>query len=218
MMLVAACPGGNVSNFFTHLAAGNTALSVSMTAISTLAAIVMTPVNLAFWGRLDIQTAAILQRVSLDPVQLFATIFTILGLPLFLGMLVAHIRPNLAAKLRKPFKILSIGFFVAFVAIAFAVNFEHFLNYITGVIGAVFLHNALALSTGYGFGRLLRLPKRDARAVSIEVGIQNSALALALIFDFFAGLGGMAIVAASWGIWHLISGLSLAWFWSRRPV
>jgi BASS family bile acid:Na+ symporter len=64
----------------------------------------------------------------------------------------------------------------------------------------------------------LGLEKRDVRAVSIEVGIQNSALGLVLIFGFFEGLGGMAIVAAWWGIWHIIAGLSVATFWSCRPL
>jgi BASS family bile acid:Na+ symporter len=86
------------------------------------------------------------------------------------------------------------------------------------VMFAVFIHNAMALSLGYWSGRLVRLDMRDSRAVSIEVGIQNSALGLILVFNFFGGLGGMAIVAAWWGIWHIISGLALAMFWSRRPL
>jgi BASS family bile acid:Na+ symporter len=81
---------------------------------------------------------------------------------------------------------------------------------------AVFLHNATALLSGYWTARALRLPERDCRAVSFEVGIQNSGLGLILIFTFFGGLGGMAIVAAWWGIWHIVAGLSLAGWWSRR--
>jgi BASS family bile acid:Na+ symporter len=68
---------------------------------------------------------------------------------------------------------------------------------------------------GYLSGRLFRLPPRDVRAVTIEVGIQNAALGLVLIFTFFQGLGGMAIIAAWWGIWHIISGLTVATVWSR---
>ena len=79
-------------------------------------------------------------------------------------------------------------------------------------------HNALGLSLGYFSARLLRASAYDARAISIEVGIQNSALGLVLIFSYFHGLGGMAIVAAWWGVWHLISGLALSSLWSRRPV
>jgi BASS family bile acid:Na+ symporter len=218
MILVAACPGGNFSNFLTHLAGGNTALSVGMTAISTAVALVMTPFNLAFWGRMNAHTAPILQRVNLDPINVFYTVVIILGIPLVAGMLLAHHAPKVAARLRKPLKIFSIGFFIAFIAVVFALNWDNFLHHVSRVWLAVLVQNGLALLSGYGTSRLFRLPRRDARAISIEVGIQNSALGLALIFDFFAGLGGMALVAAWWGIWHLVSGLSLALVWSRRPA
>ncbi|MDZ7363096.1 MAG: bile acid:sodium symporter family protein [candidate division KSB1 bacterium] len=218
MMLIAACPGGNVSNFLTHLAGGNTALSVSMTAISTAVALVMTPINLTFWGRLNANTSPILQHVNLDPREVFYTIVIILGIPLFAGMMMAHHAPKITARLRPPLKIFSIAFFVVFILIAFAMNWDNFLAYVPRIWYAVLIQNALALSGGYAISRLFRLPRRDARAISIETGIQNSALGLALIFQFFAGLGGMALVAAWWGIWHLISGLSLAMVWSKRPV
>ncbi len=81
----------------------------------------------------------------------------------------------------------------------------------------VFLLNAFALLTGYYTARAFRLPERDRRAVALEVGIQNSGFGLALVFNFFDGLGGMAIVAAWWGIWHLIVGLSLSTWWRRHP-
>ena len=133
-------------------------------------------------------------------------------------MLLAHHAPNLTERFRKPFKIFSIAAFIIFIVIAFAMNFEHFLNYVPAVWFAVLVQNALALFGGYAISRIFRLSRRDARAISIEVGIQNSALGLALIFSFFAGLGGMALVAAWWGIWHLISGLTVALIWSKRPV
>ena len=101
---------------------------------------------------------------------------------------------------------------------ALSANWQHFLDFVGLVVFGVLIHNALALSLGYWSGRCLGLEMRDVRAVSIEVGIQNSALGLILIFNFFDGLGGMAIVAAWWGIWHIIAGLSLALFWSRRPL
>ena len=80
----------------------------------------------------------------------------------------------------------------------------------------VFIHNAIALIAGYQIGRLFKLSIPDRRSIAIETGIQNSGLGLILIFSFFEGLGGMAIVAAWWGIWHIISGLSLATFWSKN--
>jgi BASS family bile acid:Na+ symporter len=218
MMLVAACPGGNVSNFLAHLAKGNTALSVSMTAISTAVALVMTPFNLACWGNLNADTAPILHRVNLDPLNVFYTVVIILGIPLVAGMLLAHHAPRVAARLRQPLKIFSIGFFIVFIAVVFALNWDNFLGHVSKVWLAVLVQNGLALSAGYFTSRLFRLPRRDARAISIEAGIQNSALGLALIFEFFAGLGGMALVAAWWGIWHLVSGLTVALIWSKRPV
>lgn len=218
MILIAACPGGNLSNIMTYLARGNAAVSISMTAVSTAAAVVMTPLNLALWGSLNPATASILRRVSLSPFDVFTTIVLILGIPLTIGMLISGIFPSLAARIRKPFKIVSFVIFIGFVAVALSANWQVFLKVIGIVAFVVFLHNALALNLGYWSGRFLGLPRRDVRAVAIEVGIQNSALGLILIFDFFEGLGGMAIVAAWWGIWHIISGLTVAGFWSRRPV
>jgi len=218
MMLVAACPGGNLSNVMTYLARGNPALSVSMTAVSTAAAVVMTPLNLALWGSLNPATHAILRRVALDPLDVFQTIVVILGIPLALGLITSRFYPRLADKIRKPFKAVSVVIFCLFVAAALGANWQNFLRAIGLVAFGVFVHNALALSLGYSAARLFGLPERDRRAVAIEVGIQNSALALVLIFQFFGGLGGMAIVAGWWGIWHIISGLSVAFFWSRRPL
>jgi len=214
MILVAACPGGNISNIITHLAGGNTALSIGMTAVSTAAAVVMTPLNITFWGSMHPDTAAIIQQVSLNPVDLFLTVVTILGVPLVAGMTLAARRPELAALIRRPMKVLSLVFFAAIVALALAKNWGHFLSYVGVVMGVVALHNAVALVLGYGAGRALGLDSRDARAISIEVGIQNSALGLTLVFTFFAGLGGMALVAAWWGIWHILAGLTVAAGWT----
>ena len=218
MILVAACPGGNLSNLMTHLAGGNTAVSVSMTAISTVAAIFMTPFNLLFWGKQNPATAAILRDVSLSPIDVLTTVFGILGIPLVLGILTARAKPALVEKVREPFKVVAVVVFILVLLGALIANFKIFLQVIGLVVFAVLLHNALAIGTGYLSGKLARLPERDTRAVSIEVGIQNSALGLVLVFNFFEGLGGMAIIVASWGIWHIVAGLTLAFVWSRRPV
>ena len=218
MMLVASCPGGTLSNFLTHLANGNTALSVSLSAVSTLAATVMTPFNLAFWAGLYPPTARILRQVALDPMQLVGTVALILGLPIVLGMTVAARRPELADRLRRPMKIFSLLVFAGVVLGAIVANFEHFQRWIGAVAGLVLVHNATALGIGYGSAWLSGLRERDRRAVCIEVGIQNSALGLVLIFDYFGGLGGMALVAAWWGIWHILAGLSLGWWWSKRAT
>ena len=217
MILVSSCPAGNISNFLTHLARGNTALSVSVSTLSTLTAIFMTPVNIAFWGGLYAPAAAILRAVNVDPVEMFLHVVLLLGLPLAAGMFVTRTWPRFTQRARGPMKLLSIVVFLLFVAGALAANWEYFVRYVGLVVGVVLVHNASALATGYGLAGAAALPERDRRAVSIECGIQNSGLGLILIFDFFGGLGGMAVVAAFWGIWHIVAGLSVATLWSRRP-
>lgn len=217
MILVAACPGGNVSNFVSHLAKGNTALSVSLTAVSTLGAMIMTPLNVGLWGSLNPDTAVLLRSFSLDPGAMLVTVVTILGLPLVLGMLVAEKSPTWAARLKGPMKIFGIIALFGFIAGALQKNWGAFLAHVDKVILIVALHNLLALSTGWSMGRLFGLPARDRRTLTIEVGIQNSGLGLVLIFGFFGGLGGMAVIAATWGIWHIVAGLTIAFFWAKRP-
>lgn len=218
MIMVAACPGGNLSNIMTYLAKGNVAVSISMTAVSTVAAIFMTPFNLALWGNLNSETADILRDVSLSPLDIFVTVFVILGVPLTAGLLVARAFPKLVDRVRRPFKIFSLIFFIAIIGAALTANWRNFIDYIGMVAFIVFLHNALALNLGYWSGRLVGLNERDARATCIEVGIQNAALGLVLVFNFFDGLGGMAVVVAWWGIWHIFSGLMTAFIFTRRPL
>ncbi|MCE7792851.1 bile acid:sodium symporter family protein [Salipaludibacillus sp. CUR1] len=217
LLLIAACPGGNLSNFMTHLAKGNTALSINMSAIATVAAIVMTPLNVMFWGSLLPETSAILRSFTINPLDMLLLIILILGLPLVCGMYVKYRKPEFAAKASQPMKYFSITVFIGFVVVALISNWPYFLEFVGLVILAVFLHNLVALLSGYFFARLFKLREPSRRAIAIEVGIQNSALGLVLIFNFFEGLGGMAVVAAWWGVWHIISGLTIAFFWSRRP-
>ncbi|VVT09375.1 bile acid:sodium symporter family protein [Hoeflea sp. EC-HK425] len=218
LILVAACPGGNISNFITHRAGGNSALSVSMTGVATLAAIIMTPFNVAFWGNLYEPTRAILRQTTLDPVSIAITVFFMLLLPLMLGVLLNVRLPDFAARIRKTMQRISMAIFVGFIVLALAANWAFFLSYAGAVAGLVILHNALALSGGYLSARLAGLSEYDRRAITIETGIQNSGLGLVLIFAFFGGLGGMAVAAAFWGVWHAISGLALAALWSRREA
>ena len=218
LMLVAACPGGNISNFITHRAGGNSALSVSMTGVATVAAILLTPFNVAFWGNLYAPTREILRAVAIDPVSVAITVGLMLVLPLVLGVLLNVTRPQVTARMRSPLQWLSMGIFVAFVVIALAANWGYFLEFAGIVAGLVIFHNTLALAGGYATARVFGLSEFDRRAVTIETGIQNSGLGLVLIFGFFHGLGGMAVAAAFWGIWHAISGLALAGLWSRKPA
>ncbi|TQF00902.1 MAG: bile acid:sodium symporter family protein [Spiribacter salinus] len=218
LILVAACPGGNISNFITHRAGGNAALSVSMTGFATIGAIVLTPLNIAFWGSLYEPSAQILRATAIDPVSVAITVGFMLVLPLVLGVTLNARRPELAARLRGPLQWLSMGIFVAFVVLALAANWSLFLAFAGGIAALVIVHNALGLAGGFTLATLAGLSQFDRRAVTIETGIQNSGLGLVLIFGFFGGLGGMAIVAAFWGIWHAISGLALAGLMSRRAA
>jgi len=216
MILVSSCPAGNISNFLTHFARGNTALSVSISTLSTLTAIVMTPANIAFWGAQYEPAQTILRQVAVNPLEMFGHVLLLLGLPLAVGLYVSRRWPRFTERARKPMKFFSLGFFLLFVLAALGANWQYFVLYVGTVVGVVFLHNASALATGYGLAYVSGLAERDRRAVSIECGIQNSGLGLILIFNFFDGLGGMAVVAAWWGIWHIVAGMTIATFWSRR--
>lgn len=215
MFMVAACPGGNISNFFSYLADGNTALSVSMTAVATILAIVLTPLNFTFWAGMYEPSALLLKDIHLSIFEVFKIIVLILGIPLAGGMAVRYFRDELAEKIAEWIKNFGILFFTLFVVVAFAMNFQKFLNYIHLVIGLVFIHNTIALSGGYGLASLFGLSSNDRKSIAIETGIQNSGLGLLLIFNFFEDLGGMALVAAWWGIWHIMSGLIMGWYWSK---
>lgn len=218
MMMVAACPGGNISNFMTHLANGNTALSVSLTAFATFLAILMTPFNFQFYGNLYQPTANILKAIQLNPLELIKLVILILGVPLILGMLLRFKKKDLAEKLSKFLKPLSIIIFIAIVVIAFSKNLEVFNNYIHNVLFIGISHNILAITVGFLIGKIFKLSFKNQKTLAIETGIQNSGLGLLLIFTFFGGIGGMAILAAFWGVWHIISGLLLAWYWSNKKT
>jgi BASS family bile acid:Na+ symporter len=223
MILVASCPGGNVSNFISSLAKANVALSITMTAIATILAIVLTPANFAIWGSLYMKSSPLLRPLEIDPIRMFVTVVILMGIPITLGILFTRYFPVLAKKILKPIRIFSFLAFIGFIVMAFANNFDHFLNYIPPVFLIVLIHNGLGLLTGWSFAKILKRPAKDVRAISIETGVQNSALGLILIFNpkIFPpdlDLGGMAFIAAWWGIWHIISGLILAGFWSQKPT
>nr|WP_298994057.1 bile acid:sodium symporter family protein [uncultured Polaribacter sp.] len=218
MMMIAACPGGNVSNFFSKMAGGNAALSVSLTAFATLICIFMTPFNLQFWGSLYEPTNIILEQVSLDWKDLLKLVSLILGIPLFFGMLIKHYHSEMATKIEKVLKPLSMLVFVALIFVAFSQNLDVFVNYIHHVIFLVIFHNVFAFIIGFYTAKSFGLNKQDTKTISMETGIQNGGLGLLLIFGFFDGLGGMALLAAFWGIWDVFSGMALATFWGRKKV
>ncbi len=227
MILIAACPGGNVSNFMSSMAKGNIALSVSLTAVATLAATFMTPLNFALWGKLFIKyysTAGAgdyLVPIEINFPQMVQTVVILLGLPVIAGLLFSHYLPAITNKIKKPIRQASIVVFIGFVIILLSANFNHFLRYIHLVFLIVLIHNGLALGTGFSISSIFKLPRVDRRTITIETGIQNSGLALVLmfnpkIFPTELELGGMTIIAAWWGVWHIASGLTLSTIWAKR--
>jgi len=218
MILVSACPGGNISNFMAVNANGNTALSVTLTAVSTVLAIAMTPLNLSFWGGLYAPAAPLLTTVDVSFWNVFQTVTLILGIPLVLGMAVRHMAPRRAKQLAQIMQVISIGIFAAIVIMALMANYEYLIGYLTVVFDLVLAHNTIALTAGYLLASGAGLTVASRRTLALETGIQNSGLGLILIFNFFDGLGGMALVAGWWGVWHIVSGLGLSFFWRLRPA
>jgi BASS family bile acid:Na+ symporter len=216
MMMVAACPGGNISNFFSKMAKGNSALSVSLTAFATVICLLMTPLNLQFYSGLYEPTNEIIKTVQLDPIELFKLVLLILGIPIVLGMLLNHYFEEISKKIEVLLKPFSIIVFLALIVIAFYDNLDVFLNYIHLVAGLVIFHNIGAYFIGFYTAKIFGLEKRDRKTISMETGIQNGGLGLLLIFQFFDGLGGMALLAAFWSIWDILSGLLLALYWGRK--
>ncbi len=223
MILVASCPGGNISNFMSSLGKANIELSVSLTAISTALAVFLTPFNFWAWGTLYLHSAGVAGSIPTLVIPLwdvFKTIFILLGIPLVLGILTSQYLPKVAAALKKPLQWLSIIIFIAMVVLSFGSNLDAFLKCVKYIFLVVLVHNFLALSIGFGVGTLFKVPYRDRRTLTIETGIQNSGLGLALMLgtSLFAGFpphGGMLVITAWWGIWHIISGLTVATIFNR---
>ena len=223
MILVASCPGGNISNFISSLSKANIELSVCLTAISTALAVLMTPFNFWLYGNLFLKFAAVHGEVPHLVIPLwdvFKTIFILLGVPLTLGILTSRYLPKLAEKMKKPFQYASIVFFLAMVVLSFMGNLDAFVKCIKYIFLIVLIHNLLALTIGFNTASIFKLPRRDRRTLTVETGIQNSGLGLVLLLgtQIFAGLpphGGMLVITAWWGVWHIISGLAVAGFFNR---
>jgi BASS family bile acid:Na+ symporter len=216
LILVACCPPGNVSNILTHRAGGDVAMSVSMTSVGNVLAIFLMPVNMAFWGSLHPTGRELLREIELSPLSMLGEILLVIGLPFVVGIYVSHRFPRFADRARRvvgPVAVLGLG---AIILVGVANNWAIFTAYIGLVVVAVLVHDALALALGYAIGRLARLPEGSVKASTFEVGIRNAGLGLLLVFSFFDGLGGMALVAAWWGIWDMVAGLAVAAVWRRR--
>jgi len=224
MILVASCPGGNISNFMSSYARANIELSVSLTMFATLAAWILTPINFAFWGNWFLRIAAkkheILTPIEIDFWQMLQTITYILLIPLLFGMYISYKFPKFTDKAVGIVKKISMFVFVIIIILALLRNSEQVSTYLATVFLLVLMHSTIGYLTGYTISSLTKLGKTNIRTITIETGIQNAGLALALIFNpkLFNGSGGMAAVAAWWGVWSIISGVLLALFWSFKKI
>lgn len=216
MILVACCPPGNISQVLTHRSGGNVALSVSMTAVGNLLYIVAMPLSIAFWGSLHPTARLLLQEVALNPLQMLLEIVLIIGVPFAVGLLVRAKLPRFAARVQPFVKWFSLIALVGFIIGALVGNWAIFISVIGVVLLVVAIHDAVALALGYGTAVLGGLGTRERKAITFEVGIRNAGLGLGLVFAFFGGLGGMAVVAGWWGIWDIVAGLILAGLWARH--
>lgn len=216
MILISVCPGGNISNFMSSVAKANVALSVSLTAITSTTAILFTPFGLRIWGRFYEPANTLLRSIQLNYLDVLSTVFFIIIVPLILGMSIRQYNKELATRWERYLKHISMIIFLVIVLFAVLSNLESFMNYIPAVIGIVILHNALAIGAGFSVAKLFKLDKGTTKTLMIETGIQNSGLGLAIIFTFFDGLGGMTLVAAAWGVWHIVAGLSLSTYLSHK--
>lgn len=216
MILVACCPPGNVSNILTHRAGGDVALSVSMTAVGNVIAIFMLPINFSLWGPLHPTGREYFNEISVAPWDMLSEVVLVIALPFALGLVVSHLLPRGAARSHRVVGILSFLALGGIILVAVANNWALFVGYIGVVALAVFLHDALALGLGYSIARGFALDVPARKAMTFEVGIRNAGLGLLFVFSFFDGLGGMALVAAWWGVWDIIAGLAVAVVWKRR--
>lgn len=215
MILIAACPGGNISNFFTYLSKGHVELSIVMTCITSVSAIFFTPFNFGLYGSMYEPAESILQTLHLNWLDVGKTIALIIIIPIILGSITKRQWPSLAEKLIKPLKYISMLLFILIVIGALFNNMEFFFKFIGLIFLLVLFHNLIALSSGYLAGAISGCSMKEKKALTIETGIQNSGLGLLLIFGFFSGLGGMAIIAAWWGIWHIVMGFVMAGVFGR---
>ena len=229
MLLVASCPGGNISNFMSSLSRGNVELSISMSAISTAFAPLITPFNFFFWGTLYSQLVSLRSDIPTLVIPFFPMleqILLLLGVPIVLGLIFARYFPNATQKITKPAQVISILLFLGMVIVSFSQNFQLFLDNIFYVFFIVLIHNAAALGSGYLGAKLAKVSQADRRSLTIEIGIQNSGLGLVLLFNpaifppeiWHGHYGGMLFITAWWGIWHIISGLTVSSLFRRTPL
>lgn len=218
MILVAACPGGSLSNVITHFGRGNTALSVSVSAVASVIALVATPFNFSWMVAANPATAGWLRQLEIDPSGIWVSLLGILAIPMSLGIFFAWRFPQATRRIQKPLANFSLFALFAFIVLGLIRERQLLTMGLVPTLAIVVLHNASGLFFGWITATLMRVQERDRRAVMIEGGMQNSGLALGIIAVQFASDLGMVIIASLWGIWHIVSGLALAFYWRRKDA
>jgi BASS family bile acid:Na+ symporter len=218
MILVAACPGGSLSNVVTHIGRGNTALSVSISALASIIALFATPFNFSWMIATNPETASWLKELSIDSSGIYISLFLLLGVPLCLGLLASHRLPQLTERIRKPLGQFSLIALLLFIVAGLIKERQLLTLGLLPTLLLVVLHNASGLFFGWVTSKVMGLGEKDRRAVMIEGGMQNSGLALGIIAVQFNSDLGMVTLASLWGIWHIVSGMSLAYLWRRKDA
>ena len=207
VVLVGCCPGGTASNVITYLAKGDLALSVGMTGVSTLFAPFLTP--LLTWALAG-------KSVNVDVVGMLLSIHWVVILPIVVGLIVKGLWPNFTKKATDYLPAFSSIAIAMIVAIIISANANKLLAGGSIIVLVVILHNLCGLSLGYLIGRLLGLSEAKKRAISIEVGMQNSGLASSLATIHFAAYPLATIPGAIFSVWHNLSGAAVAYLYSNR--
>ncbi len=207
MVLVGSAPGGTASNVMVYLAKGDTALSVAMTSVSTLLAPILTPL-LVLWLAGE--------YLPVDAGGLFVSILQIVLVPVVLGVVLRLLFPKIVDRMLDALPLISVAGITAVVVLVVAASAPTLLSIGALIVLAVVLHNSLGLAVGYGIGKACGLDVASRRAISIEVGMQNSGLAAALASVHFSPAA--ALPAAIFSVWHNVSGSLLASYWSRRST
>ncbi|MEI0796247.1 bile acid:sodium symporter family protein [Brachyspira pilosicoli] len=201
VILVGTCPGGTSSNVMTYLAKGDVALSVGMTSVSTILAPFATPLlTLLYAG----------QKVDVNAVSMFISIVQVVILPIALGFIINKFLYKLTNSIKEILPLISVLAIVAIVAAVVSANSQRLMQVGYLVIIVVVLHNSLGYLLGYMLAKLFRLNNAKCKAVSIEVGMQNSGLATSLAATHFASMALATVPGAIFSVWHNISGSIVA--------
>lgn len=215
LLLVTCCPGGALSNYLTGVAKGDVATSISMTTVSTLFSIILTPVLFAVWVSMNASTLSLIQNISMDPQRVIMTLLIMLVIPVTAGMILRARRPDTANRIRKTVRLIAGILFAVIVAIIIGSNIKSVTLLAQTALFPVVITFTIAVGLGWGLSTLTGLASADRRAVAIEVAFQNVALAIGLGIAFFPSLPAIAAVSILWGIVHLTLGTGLALVWSR---